>query len=87
MPTVLIPGPLRELAGGARSVNVPGATVGQVINNLDARYPGMAARLCAGDRLRPGIVVAVDGVLSRQGPRQPVTESSEILFLTQVAGG
>jgi len=44
--TVRIPTPLRTLTGGADEVSVDGATVGAVIDALEASYPGMKDRLC-----------------------------------------
>ena len=43
---VRIPTPLRTLTGGADEVQVDGKTVGEVIDNLEATYPGMKDRLC-----------------------------------------
>jgi molybdopterin synthase sulfur carrier subunit len=44
--TVRIPTPLRTLTGGADEVAADGGTVGEVIDNLEARHPGMKERLC-----------------------------------------
>lgn len=43
---VRIPTPLRTLTGGADEVSAEGATVGAVIENLEAQYPGLKDRLC-----------------------------------------
>lgn len=87
MAVVWIPSLLRDLAGGADHVTAPGATIRQVVDALDARFPGIKARLCAGDSLRPGYAVVVDGVVSRRGLRQPVEEASEVHFLPAIGGG
>lgn len=87
MPDVWIPPLLRALTGGQTRVDVPGETVRQVIANLDARYPGIEARLCDGERLRPGLSVAVDGSLSAQGLRQPLDATSEVHFIPAISGG
>ena len=87
MPVVWIPALMRELTGGHTTVPVDGATVREVIAQLDALYPGMQERLCDGDRLRPSIRVAVDGVVTRVGLRQPVGAQSEVHFLPAVSGG
>ena len=44
--TVRIPTPLRTLTGGADEVPADGATVAEVIDNLEANHPGMKERLC-----------------------------------------
>ena len=87
MPTVWIPSLLRDLTGGEDSLTVPGETVGQVIENLDARYPGLLERLCVDGRLRPNIAVVVDGVTSRQRLRHRLTETSEVHFIPAISGG
>ena len=87
MPTVWIPPLLRDLTGGEDSLTVPGETVGQVIENLDARYPGLSQRLCEEGRLKPSIAVVVDGVTSRQRLRHRLTESSEVHFIPAISGG
>jgi molybdopterin synthase sulfur carrier subunit len=87
MPTVWIPPLLRELTGGQETVSVPGDTVRQVIDAMEAAYPGVRARLCDGDRLRPGLSVVVDGKASRRGLGQPLTEASEVHFVPAVGGG
>lgn len=87
MPVVYIPTLMRDLTGGAEKVEVEGATLRQVVNNLDARYPGARARLCQDDRIRPDIAVAVDGEITRLGMLQAVTPASEVHFVPAVSGG
>jgi sulfur-carrier protein len=87
MATVFVPSLMRDLTAGAARVEVAGRTVRQVIENLEAAYPGMRSRLLEGDRLRPAIGVAVDGVVTRLGLRQPVEDASEVHFLPAVSGG
>ena len=87
MPTVWIPALLRDLTRGEDFLTVPGETVGQVIENLDARYPGVRVRLCEQGRLKPNIAVVVDGVTSRQRLRHRLTETSEVHFIPAISGG
>jgi sulfur-carrier protein len=69
---------LRELAGSSR-VEAEGATVGEVVQALSARY---------GERFegiaRMGSVV-VDG--ERADPATPLTEGQEVALLPPVSGG
>jgi molybdopterin converting factor small subunit len=78
---------LRDLTGRHESLDVPGETVQQVIENLDARYPGVMARLCDQGRLRPNIAVVVDGVTSNRRLRHRLAESSEIHLVPAISGG
>ena len=87
MPTVWIPALLRDLTDGKEKLTVPGETVGQVIKKLDERFPGIEARLCQEGRLQPNIAVVVDGVVSRQRLRHPLTETSEVHFVPAISGG
>ena len=87
MATVFIPALLRDLTGGADKVEVAGATVRQVVNALEAKYPGVRARICEGDDLSGRVQVAVDGQVSRMGMLERVGETSEIHFIPAIAGG
>jgi sulfur-carrier protein len=87
MARVWIPPLLRDLTGGQETVTVPGARVSQIIEELDRRYPGIEARLCDGDGLRPGMVVVVDTSVAALGLLQPVGPNSEVHFLPAIGGG
>ena len=87
MPRVFIPPALRPVTGGAETVDVDGRNVREVIDNLDARHPGIKARLCHADELQPGLAVAVDGSVSALGLWQCVEANSEVHFLPAVGGG
>jgi molybdopterin synthase sulfur carrier subunit len=87
MPVVWIPSLLRPLTGGQEIVNVEGDTIGQVMANLEQRYPGLRARLFQGDRLRPNLSLLVDGELNTRGLPQRVGEGSEIRFISAIHGG
>ena len=87
MPTVAIPSLLRNLTRGEESITVPGATIREVIDNLEARYPGTKARLCKDDRIKPGIAVYVNGLLTRGSLLERVDADAEIHFLPAIGGG
>lgn len=87
MAEVWIPSLLRELTGGQRSVSADGKTVGELLESLEARFPGIKMRLCDGDRLRPNISVIVDGRNSHLKLREKVSEDSEVHFLQAISGG
>jgi molybdopterin converting factor small subunit len=87
MPIVWIPALLRDLSGGTAQVHLPGASVREVIKELEQRYPGMKARLVEHDRLRPNITLVVDGVTSQKRLRERVAPGSEIHFVPAISGG
>jgi molybdopterin converting factor small subunit len=87
LPTVYIPTLLQNLTGGRSSVQVEGATVRQVIENLERACPGLRERLLDQDRLRPNISVAVDGEVTPMGLLEPVGPESEVHFIAAIKGG
>jgi sulfur-carrier protein len=87
MPTVWIPALLRNFTGGHESVQAAGATVRELIDALERRYPGIKARLCDGSELRPGQAVVIDGQVARQGLSAEVKEDSEVHFIPAIGGG
>ena len=88
MPVVWIPSLLQGLTGGASTVTVPGRTLRQVIDNLDAQHPGIKERLVDEEgRLQPEIAAAIDGDTEHLGLIQPLDDTSEVQFIPAVSGG
>jgi molybdopterin synthase sulfur carrier subunit len=87
MATVFIPSLLRDLTGGITELEVPGATLREVIDALEQKYPGLQERLCDADRIRPNIAVVVDGRRSAQGLRTRLEPTSEVHFVPAISGG
>lgn len=87
MPVVAIPALMRNLTDGEDSVTIPGATIREVIENLETRYPGTKEKLCDGDRIHPSIGVYVNGVLTRVGMHERVDADAELHFLPAISGG
>jgi molybdopterin synthase sulfur carrier subunit len=84
---VWIPALLQNLTGGEEQVVVSGATVGEIIDHLEVRFPGVKERLVHEGVIRPHIAVAIDGDVSPEGLEQDVQESSEIHFIPALSGG
>ena len=87
MATVFIPSLMQNLTGGQQTVEIEGATVRQIIENLEKAHPGMKERLVADNRVKPNISVAVDGEVTPMGMLEKVGESSEVHFLPAIGGG
>ena len=87
MPEVWIPSLMRSLTDGQEQVYVPGQTIREVIENLEAKFPGIKERICDDGRIKPGLAVAIDGVVSNDGMRQLVAGKSEVHFVTAISGG
>ncbi|MBI4601426.1 MAG: MoaD/ThiS family protein [Planctomycetes bacterium] len=87
MARVFIPIQIAKLTGGARVVEVSGATLGEVIDALDGLHPGIRDRLVEDGRLRAGLAAAVDNVLAPPGLGHTVGPESEVIFLPALRGG
>lgn len=62
-------------------------TVSQVLERLDARFPGIAERLLSQGDLLPGIAVFVDGEQGLMKLQEKVRPASELHFLPPIVGG
>jgi molybdopterin converting factor small subunit len=87
--TVSIPTILRTHTGGEKSVEAKGATVAEVIDDLEARHPGIAARLVKDGKLHRFVNIYVDDedIRFTGGLEAPVGENSTFTILPAVAGG
>ena len=87
---VRLPTVLRSHAGGQSVVAVEGTTIGEVMQELVARYPGMAGQVFNEDgSLHKFVNVYVndDDVRYLSLLDTPVKEGDEISILPAVAGG
>jgi molybdopterin converting factor small subunit len=84
---VWIPSLHRDLTDGQEIVTVGGETIGDVVAQLEARFPGIQERLCNEGRLRPHIAVAINGEVAQRGLRQRLTTPSEVHFIPALSGG
>ncbi len=90
MATVYIPTPLRRLTAGQSKVDVPGSTVGEVLRNLDAQYPGMGERLFdekGGVKRFINVFVDDKEIRTLQGLNTPVPEGAKVSIVPAMAGG
>jgi sulfur-carrier protein len=88
--TVRIPTTLRPMTGGESAVQLEGATLGEVLANLDAAHPGFHDRLFDDEgKLRRfvNLFVADDDVRYLQGLDTPVTAGETVSIIPAVAGG
>jgi len=87
MPTVIVPALLRKLTNGQERVTVRGATVRQVVEDLERQFPGIKTHLIEDGELKSGIAVSIDGEMGIGGLMDPVKETSEVYFLPAIGGG
>ena len=87
MAVVWVPTQMRELTGGRNTVTVSGATLRQVISDLERQFPGFRERLVHDDRVNPTLSVIIDGGIASMGLMERVEEKSEISFVPAIGGG
>ncbi|MDG2303117.1 MAG: MoaD/ThiS family protein [Candidatus Binatia bacterium] len=87
MSTVYIPAPLRRLTGGIDRAEASGQTVGELIDDLEARFPGLRAAFVENGNLVPHLAVSVDDVVASAGLDEPVAPESEVHFVPPLGGG
>ena len=78
---------MQELSSGEQRVKIQGNNIRQVIDNLDAVYPGFKDRLVEDGRVKPNISVAIDGEITPLGMIEKVEDDSEVHFLPAISGG
>ena len=86
---VRIPTILRPYTSGEKSVSAQGATLQEVLNDLELNYPGMGERLIDESGLRRFINIYVndEDVRFLAGLQSAIGENDSITILPAVAGG
>ncbi len=83
MPQVVLSDELgRQFTGGLTIFEIEGATVRQLVRQLDAIFPGIGAQLQSG-----AIAVAIDGEIFNDAMLEPVKPTSEVYFIPSIRGG
>ncbi len=86
---VRIPTILRTFTGGEKKVEGSGATLAQVIDDVDSRHPGLKGRLVESDTLRRFVNVYVndEDVRFSGGLEAATADGDVVVVLPAVAGG
>lgn len=88
--TVMIPTPLRKYTGGEARVHATGSTIAEVIDALDANYPGIRERVLEPDgEIRRFVNIFVNGENARSlaGVRSGLKPGDEVGIIPAMAGG
>ena len=84
---VAIPSPLRSYTGGKEEVQARGATLAELLADLDAAFPGIRFRMIDEQgRIRVHIRLFVNAELARDLGRA-LTERDEVQILCALSGG
>ena len=87
---VRLAAPLRPFVGGADTLNVEGNDLGEVINNLEATYPGFREQILESTgNIKPFIYIFrhTEDVRSLQGTETSLNEGDVVFILPAAAGG
>jgi len=90
MAIVRIPTPLRKLTGGAEEVTASGKSVGELIGELEKKYPGIKERICdesGSVRRFVNIFVKDEDIRFLQNLETPLGEKDEVSIVPAIAGG
>jgi len=87
---VRIPTPLRKLTNNEEIVEVTAGTIGEVIVELQARYPGIKERLVddKGEVRRfVNVYVNEEDIRFLQNQQTPLKDGDEVSIIPAIAGG
>ena len=89
MATVRIPTPLRTLTAGADEVTAEGATVRALVDDLEAKYPGIKDRLLdeKGVRRFVNLYLGEEDIRFLEGLETPVKAGDQLTVVPAIAGG
>ena len=90
MAKLRIPTPLQSVTGNRAEVECAGATITQLIDNLEKQCPGMKSRLCDADgkiRRFLNLYVNETDIRTLKGADTPVGPKDEVSIIPAIAGG
>ena len=88
--SVLIPTPLRNLTQNQDTVQAEAATVTELVNTLEAGYPGIGGRLRGEDgslRRFINIYVNDEDIRFLNGADTPLKDGDQVSIVPAIAGG
>ena len=87
---ITVPASLRQLTQGRAAVQAAGATIRELLADLERQYPGLQARLCdEHGNPRKFMALFVNGrdIRTLQGAGTTLSGSEEIVIVAAIAGG
>jgi molybdopterin converting factor small subunit len=78
---VAMGGDVARFTGGAQTFDVAATTVGALIHELDARFPGL------GEYVDRRMAIAIDGEIFQDALGQPIGPQSEVCLIPKIGGG
>jgi len=90
MTTVRIPSPLRRYTNGQSKVESNGANVSELIENLEAQFPGIKSKLCDENsqiKRYVNVFVNEEEIRTLQGVETSLANRDEVSIVPAMAGG
>lgn len=87
---VRIPSPLLKLTNNQSEVNAEGATIADILNNLEAQFKGIKERICEENgtpRRFINIYLNEEDIRFLQGEKTTVKPGDEVSIIPAIAGG
>jgi MoaD family protein len=87
---VLIPTPLQRLTQNQSEVMLEGGDIRDMIQNLEARFPGIKSRLCDESgalRRFVNLYVNEEDIRFLKGEATPLKDGDEVSIIPAIAGG
>lgn len=87
---VRIPTPLRNLTDGHDVVEVSGGTIGEILEALEQKHPGIGERLCDDEgeiRRFVNVYHNDEDVRFKDGKSTAVSDGDEVSIVPAIAGG
>jgi molybdopterin converting factor small subunit len=88
--TVRLPGALRDATGGQTKLSATGATLRDVIADIERRHPGFASRVvddAGAIRTYVNVYIGEDDARQKGGMSAKVPDGSEVMVIPAMAGG
>ncbi len=90
MPTVRIPSQMRNLVDGQRKLEVSGSTIRAILDEIDAKHPGVKQRVLD-EKGEPsafvGVYIGGEDIRFLGGLDAEVPEEAEVSIVPAAAGG
>lgn len=87
---VRVPTPLMKLTGGKQEVESKGASVKELIENLEKAYPGIKDRICDDKgkiRRFVNVFINEEDIRFLKGEETAVKDGDEVSIIPAIAGG
>ena len=87
---VRVPTPLMKLTDNQSEVTAEGATINDILNNLESQFAGIKERICdenGAPRRFINIYLNEEDIRFLEGEKTPVKDGDEISIIPAIAGG